>query len=514
VTNPASHLKSEGIKAVNHGNAASCSAQTLLHELAGFKKTCSADAPDISLERILSEVTDCRIIKKNIRRQVYSLQTPLGNYFLKIIILVRFKDRLRHFLLPFRKWTEWRNIHRLRAARIDVAQALIRGADQRQKPKKYFILTAKVDGTPFQPGCAADLKKVGEFLAYLHSRGIYHADLHPANIIIKPDHQPCLIDTQQVYRLPLIPRWLRIYNLGKIFTHLHRLPDNHSLLEQFLRSYNRGQKKPVSVSELIAAMSHHRRRRYRSRTKRCFKNSTDFVVIRQSKLRGFKRRDFVWEERDLRHALNEGQILKPNRVITFKNVCIKIHAKKNFFHQNRCRTSWKMSRALEIRGVLTPRSLGYFKLDGNYLFLSEFIANSTHLNEYLSSITSGCQKRRALKDLAVWLKQIHCKHVWQKDFKSTNVLCRQGRYYLLDLESVKIRRLSEKQKIVNLAQLNASLSNAVSAKDRLRFFYYYSAQDYPLRQKRREIYRQVWDITRTKTTRFYNLDPEKLIQNR
>ena len=81
---------------------------------------------------------------------------------------------------------------------------------------------------------------------------------------------------------------------------------------------------------------------------------------------------------------------------------------------------------------------------------------------------------------------------------------------MLDLEGVKIRRLYEQKKIINLAQLNASVSNAVTIKDRLRFYHYFTAGQKPSRPQRRAVYRQVWNITRNKTTAYYDLDIDKL----
>jgi len=81
---------------------------------------------------------------------------------------------------------------------------------------------------------------------------------------------------------------------------------------------------------------------------------------------------------------------------------------------------------------------------------------------------------------------------------------------MIDLDSVKIRgRLQDKKKIVNLAQLNASLSNAITIKDRLRFFYYYTSEKRPSRQQRRAIYRKVWAITKSKNTSNFGLDITK-----
>jgi tRNA A-37 threonylcarbamoyl transferase component Bud32 len=169
-----------------------------------------------------------------------------------------------------------------------------------------------------------------------------------------------------------------------------------------------------------------------------------------------------------------------------------------------------MSRALEVRGITVPRALGYFVIDNLSYFVSELLADRIHLNTYLSSISEERSKRRALKKLAQWLHKIHNTNVWQRDFKSSNVLCRHGDYFMVDLDGVRIRNLSEQNKIINLAQLNASVSNALTVKDRLRFYHYYSADHHKTRQQRRAVYRKVWDITRTKNTSTFNLDIEKL----
>jgi hypothetical protein len=190
-------------------------------------------------------------------------------------------------------------------------------------------------------------------------------------------------------------------------------------------------------------------------------------------------------------------------------VCIKTHLRR-LFHENRCLTSWKMSRALDVRGIAVPRALGYFVIDDVSCFVSELLDDRLHLNTYLSSISDERTKRRALKKFALWLRKFYDTHVWQRDFKSDNILCQNGEYFMVDLDGVKIRRLSEQQKTVNLAQLNASVSNAVTVKDRLRFYHYLTAGQKPPRQQRRAVYRKVWDISRNKTTSNYDLDIDTL----
>lgn len=202
--------------------------------------------------------------------------------------------------------------------------------------------------------------------------------------------------------------------------------------------------------------------------------------------------------------------MKQGSVIAFQGVCIKIHHRQ-FFHLDRCLASWKMARALEVRSIPVPRSLAYFLIGSDSFFLSELLVDSTLLNDYLSSLTGERQKRQALKKLAIWLRNIHDHQIWQPDFKSSNVPCLDSDYFLVDLDSVKIcRGLPDENKIINLAQLNASLSNAITIKDRLRFYCYYRAEERPTRGQRCAFYRKVWAITKTKNTSVLGLYIEGL----
>jgi tRNA A-37 threonylcarbamoyl transferase component Bud32 len=353
---------------------------------------------------------------------------------------------------------------------------------------------------------------LGQYAGFLHRRRVYHADLNRKNFILNPQGEHYLLDAQEVYFPPWIPQRLRVNNLGRITYSLCSLDDPKPWVTEFIAGYNQSASINVKVSEVIAAARAYQHRRHRSRSKRCCKNSTEFEILKNKRLRGYKRRDFSWGAQELKQAENEGKSLKGTHVIGYLGVCIKKHRRK-FFHQNRCLVSWKMSQALAVRGIPVPRSLGYFEIRGRSYFLAELLDERLHLNAYLSALSDESVKRQALKKLALWLRTFHDTDVWQRDFKSSNILCRKSDYFMVDLDSVRIRRLMGQHKIYNLAQLNASISNMLSIKDRLRFYHYYSADFRPTRQQRRAVYRKVWDITKTKNTKIYGLDFAQLLES-
>jgi tRNA A-37 threonylcarbamoyl transferase component Bud32 len=478
-----------------------CLTSTLVRELAGFQITASPLDPDFQLEVLLSEVYACRVVKENIRRQVFHLQTAHGGYFLKRSLLVRTKDRMRHSLLPRRRWAEWRNLHRLRDLKIPAARPVARGLSKSSHPKAFFLLTEEVPGRHIAFDSLSNAQSLGEYAALLHERRVYHADLNRKNLILDPDDRLCLLDVQEAYCLPWLPRRLRISNLGRVLFNFCSLDAPERWATRFLKGYSQRGPKISDISEIIEAAQRHRERRFRSRSKRCCKNSTQFEILNNRHLRGYKRRDFSWGAKELQLAEEKGEFLKGAHVICYQGVCLKKHRRK-LYHQNR-----------SLASIAVPRALAYFEFKGYRYFLAELLENRLHLNAYLSALSGLKAKRQALKKLALWLRTFHDTGVWQRDFKSSNILCRNSDYFMVDLDGVRIRRLSDRNKTYNLAQLNASVSNAISIKDRLRFYHYYSADFQPTRQQRRALYRQVWDITKTKNTKIYDLNFAELIDS-
>ena len=478
--------------------------KSLMDELSSYKRKTSPLCRHLRLDDILNEAFDYKIKKDNIRKQVIFIKTAKGNFFIKRSFLTRRKDRLRHFFLPGRRWAEWRNLHKLKALDVESAQPVIRGKSVNQIPKSFFIITKEVEGKALNGDMQPDAVVMAEFFADLHQKGFYYSDLHPANLIIKPNGRPALIDVQEIFFLKKIPRWLRSYNLGKLYFSLKsRL--HQGWFEEFLQTYNAKFRNDINYYQVRKASEIHYQKHLKSRTKRCLKNSSEFEVLKGKGQKIFKRKDFECEEKDILDAIKNGINLKENKVIAYKNICIKIH-EKGRFHKDRCFDSWVNSRALHVRGIEVPRALGYFKFKNKSYFISDYLKGGIPLYKYLPTIIEQKDKRKIIKQLALWIRKIHHHQIWQKDFNSTNVLCFNNQFILLDLDNIKYENLAEEKKIYNLGQINASVADTIKIKDRIRFFYYYFHGDLPERKIRRAIYDKIWKITLTKNTSVFGLD--------
>lgn len=462
--------------------------------------------------QILDDTNKISLVSGTYRRKVYSIKNDLGHFYLKISPLSRKKDRIRFLFLPWRISTEWRNLGRLSQRGINTAGRVLFGYNGIYPNHGFFLVTKAINGSQINPEAPEQIHKLAAYMASLHAAGVFHKDIHPGNILMDHHGKPVLLDAQEIYILPWIPRWLKITNLGNMWWHILANSRYPMKLDDFLAAYNSAAKSAFRTGEIIKVVNRRQQRYYRSRSRRCCKTSTKFQIVKNSDgWRGFKRRDFLWGKAELQTALAQGTDIKDKKLIAYEDICIKI-CHKRFLHKDRSLASWKMARALAVRGINVPAALAYFVMGDKTYFLSRFYDNSMTLNDYFScGRLDDKEKKAAIRAFAEWIRACHDLNVWQRDFKSSNVLVQNDQFMMVDLEGVKIRRhLSWRKKLINLVQLNASVSNHLNLKDRLRFFDFYCRTELLPRRIRRQAYQKIWALTQLKNTSPFGLDPEAL----
>jgi tRNA A-37 threonylcarbamoyl transferase component Bud32 len=105
---------------------------------------------------------------------------------------------------------------------------------------------------------------------------------------------------------------------------------------------------------------------------------------------------------------------------------------------------------------------------------------------------------------------MHGRGIYHADLKSNNILVAdrgpdQWSFWFVDLDRVRFQKsLSFSQRANNLAQINASVAEVMSLRDRLKFFRFY-AKGTEFFSARKKYYKRILAIGRTKNTEPYGI---------
>jgi serine/threonine protein kinase len=144
--------------------------------------------------------------------------------------------------------------------------------------------------------------------------------------------------------------------------------------------------------------------------------------------------------------------------------------------------AWRAADRLAALGISAPHGLGLLIGRGasSYLVMTA-LENSEGLAAYARRAMGGAtplQRRRAfLRAGAAFLRKCYAAGVFHRDLKAANLFVRETdartggwEFFLLDLADVRFpRRVRLDDKLLNLAQLNASTPIEITWTDRMRF---------------------------------------------
>ncbi|HEX5022996.1 MAG TPA: lipopolysaccharide kinase InaA family protein [Candidatus Binatia bacterium] len=118
------------------------------------------------------------------------------------------------------------------------------------------------------------------------------------------------------------------------------------------------------------------------------------------------------------------------------------------------------------------------------------------------------RRRRALRKLAGLFKSLHERRIYHNDLKAANILALdkgpadEEILNLVDLQGArKCYYLSRRRRIKNLAQINRTLGNHLTAKEKLTFLQEYVGDGIFTRRKRRHLVRRILEETNHQMTR-------------
>jgi hypothetical protein len=249
-------------------------------------------------------------------------------------------------------------------------------------------------------------------------------------------------------------------------------------------------------------MNRLQRKQWRSRTKRCLKESTEFTVQREKGIRYFRRRDFSLDR--LKRVTEEHRALvreKPASLVKYspevmvsilndeaERICVKQFRYPSFwgrmkehFRRSKGLKSWRAANGARARGLPSLKPFGlaerrdWMGLRESF-FLMEAPANDQEMDRYLLKGFQDLKKKRLfIGAFARWLDGLHHRRLYHRDMKTCNILVSERtetwNFHLLDFEDLLTDEdMNRKKLFKSLLQLNTSTPRVMTRVDRYRFF--------------------------------------------
>ncbi len=419
---------------------------------------------------------------------------------------------LKFFFFPSKAKKEWFHAYRLQNMNLPVPtpygwmERVRRGS----VTESYYLSEAIGRGGALIEEAAllkeeGSLKALAKTVKRLHRSGFFHQDLHAGNFLWDGDAF-FLVDLHRARILSSLSIDKKLWNLSHLFHSLRSVwtaGDRSGFLETYFEGESlSSRKKEEYLRRIHARMDRLQRRQWRSRTKRCLKESTEFSVVKEAGRTIYHRKEFPLER--VRQAIEEHHcILRENPALLVKQspevvvslsrgsrdrVCVKQfrHSRlwdvfKDCFRTSRGRKAWISGNGLRARGMASLRALALIEKKRGWARQESFLVMETpeRGREMDRTILEGWEdireKRAFIRAFARWLSDLHRSDLYHQDMKTCNlIVSREGKswvFFLLDLEDVSLdNRVDENKLFVNFLQLNTSVPRVLSRTDRLRFY--------------------------------------------
>jgi tRNA A-37 threonylcarbamoyl transferase component Bud32 len=437
-------------------------------------------------------------------------------------------DSLKYLILPSKGRKEWFIAYQSQRRRLDVPNPL--GWMERGQvgfvKESYYLSEAIGSGASLidsvHVGTRFPLEELAKSVRRIHQAGLFHKDLHAGNFLWD-GKSLFLTDLHRAELVKKLSLKRRLWNLSHLF---HSLRDTWEEKDQerFIDLYFGGERvspeqKEVFFRLIRSGMDRLQKRQWKSRTKRCLKESTEFTVERGKGLHYYHRRDYPLErvkkavEEHLKFVReNPSGLAKHSPKINVSilrghrgTICVKqfrnLHRwdmLKDRFRTSKGLKSWLGGHGLRTRGIPSLRSLALVE-ERDWLglresfFIMEVSERGRELDRYIVEGLSDFRKRRHfIRTFSQWLSHFHQRGLYHRDMKTCNLLITENGvswiFHLLDLEDLLLDgKVDEKKLFRNLLQLNTSIPKAISRTDRLRFLKGYAARQPIIRNEKRFI---------------------------
>ncbi len=376
--------------------------------------------------------------------------------------------------------------------------------------ESYYVSEAIGTGVPLIEEAAKSrgpqaILRLATTMRKFQDAGLFHQDLHGGNFLWEDDSL-FLTDLHRTKIVKHLSEKQRLWNVAHLFHSLRSAWGEREQL-QFLALYGErnlsdSQRREILLQKIYPVMARLQKRQWRSRTKRCLKESTEFTVHTEKGVRYFRRRDIPME--DLRRMLEEHRDLvkksspsliknSPEVVVSIlsnrgEKICLKQFRyphlwdrMKEHFRSSKGIKSWMAANGMRARGLPSLKPLALLErkdwvgLKESVLFM-EVLAEDQEMDRYLlKGFENLKKKRRFIQTFARWLGSLHKMDVYHRDMKTCNILVsdrgKTWNFHLLDFEDIMTdERVNQRKLFRSFLQLNTSTPRVMTRSDRFRFF--------------------------------------------
>ena len=442
---------------------------------------------------------------------IFSLPNGRKIYF-KRDITNGWREALKYLLLPSKGRKEWFVAFQLQKRNLGIPHPFgwMEKVRRGFVKESYYLSEAIGSGVSLIEDAAVLreslwMDELAKTVRKIHNAGLFHKDLHAGNFLWN-GQSLFLTDLHRAKIVRSLSLNQQLWNLSQLFHSLRPIWEEGDHL-RFIETYLEEnpfylQKKGELTQKVHSLMDRLQKRQWRSRTKRCLRESTEFSILKDRGIHYYYRRDFPLDrlgkviEEHLRIARERPSALvkqSPEVLISILNdgrnrICVKqfryphfLNSFKEHFRRSKGLKAWVAGNGLIMRGIpaLKPMALmesrNWLGLRESF-FLIEAPETDQELDRYiLKGFEDFKEKRLFIKTFAQWLTHFHKMGLYHRDMKTCNILVSKSgescNFHLLDLEDLLLdERVDEMRLFRNFLQLNTSTPKIITKADRFRFF--------------------------------------------
>ncbi|HSB04744.1 MAG TPA: lipopolysaccharide kinase InaA family protein [Thermodesulfobacteriota bacterium] len=495
-----------------------------------------------------------RVIKESRLRWAALFCLPAGErLFLKRDKTKGWAEAFKFLLLPSRAKKEWFIACQLQKRNLPIPKPLgwMEKGHWGFVRESYYLSEAIGSGTSLIDLLQAKIDIPFESLAkrvrVFHDAGLFHKDLHGGNFLWDGESF-FLTDLHRAGILGSVSLDQRLWNLAHLF-HSVRSQWGRKDFLRFLESYFGEEaldleKKEAYLQKVLSLMEQFQRRWWKSRTKRCLKESTEFSLMKGEGTMVYHRRDLPFDQIKVVVRRHEALVHdKPSDLVkrspestvslfTMRGegkICVKqfqyphfIERFKENFRNSKGLKAWIAGNGLIIRDIPSLKVMACVERRDGFGIKESFLLMETseqgrEMDRCLFKGFGEVQRKRLfIKTFAQWLSRLHEKDLYHRDMKTCNILVlEEGRgwqFRLLDLEDVQLdQRVDEKRLFRNFLQLNTSTPRSFTRSDRLRFYREYHSYRPVIQDERRFLSRL---IQKSKERGILYVSPQGVIEEK